>query len=62
MRVHACVRAYGEGGQDKGQEKEGKKAYKGTKTRRDFEKKRVPAKIFQRKFCGLKIYPYVCSA
>lgn len=27
-----------------------------------FWKKRVPAKIFPRKFCGLKIYPYVCSA
>ena len=24
--------------------------------------KRGPAKIFPRKFCGLKNYPYVCSA
>lgn len=33
-----------------------------TKTRRDFGKKRGAAKIFPRKFCGLKNYPYVCSA
>lgn len=28
----------------------------------DFGKKRGTAKIFPRKFCGLKFYPYVCSA
>nr|DAR94177.1 MAG TPA: hypothetical protein [Caudoviricetes sp.] len=32
------------------------------KTRRDFGKKRGAAKIFPRKFCGLKNYLYVCSA
>lgn len=30
--------------------------------KKGFWKKRVPAKIFPRKFCGLKNYPYVCSA
>ena len=50
MRVHACVRAYGEGGQDKGQEKEGKKAYKGTKTRSDFEKSASRQKFFRENF------------
>lgn len=32
------------------------------KTRRDFGKKARPAKIFSKKFCELKNYPYVCSA
>jgi hypothetical protein len=42
--------------------KKGDEAKEKTKTRREFWKKRVPAKIFSKKFCGLKNYPYVCSA
>lgn len=42
---------------EKGNEVEGE-----DENKKEFWKKRVPAKIFPRKFCGLKIYPYVCSA
>lgn len=38
------------------------KRKKKAKTRRDFGKKARPAKIFSKKFCGLKNSPYVCSA
>lgn len=42
---------------EKGNEVEGE-----DENKKGFWKKRVPAKIFPRKFCGLKNYPYVCSA
>lgn len=42
--------------------KKGMKWKKKTKTRRDFGKNAARQKFFPRKFCGLKIYPYVCSA
>lgn len=42
---------------EKGNEVEGE-----DENKKEFWKKRVPAKIFPRKFCGLKFYPYVCSA
>lgn len=61
MRV--CARRGGR--QDEGGEKGRKdeeKAYMGTEKRREFWKKRGAAKIFPRKFCGLKNNPYVCSA
>lgn len=68
MRVHACARV---GGREARQRtgKEGKKGRKrrrkpirGTKKRGNFGKKRVEAKNFPEKFCGLKNNPYVCSA
>ena len=43
-------------------EKRGDEAKGKTETRRNFGKKRGAAKIFPRKFCGLKNYLYVCSA
>lgn len=30
--------------------------------KKGFWEKGAPGKIFSKKFCGLKIYPYVCSA
>jgi hypothetical protein len=42
---------------EKGNEVEGE-----DENKKGFWKKRGPAKIFPRKFCGLKNYPYVCSA
>lgn len=49
MRVHVCARV---GGREARQRtgKEGKKAYKGTKTRRDFEKSASRQKFFRENF------------
>lgn len=42
--------------------KRGDEAKGKTETRRNFGKSAARRKFFPRKFCGLKIYPYVCSA
>jgi hypothetical protein len=38
------------------------KRKKEDENKKGFWEKGAPGKIFSRKFCGLKIYPYVCSA
>lgn len=38
------------------------KRKKEDENKKGFWEKARPAKIFSKKFCGLKNYPYVCSA
>lgn len=38
------------------------KRKKEDENKKGFWEKGAPGKIFSKKFCGLKIYPYVCSA